>query len=169
MTRLRAGMGMLVAVAVALGLYFTIGQNGDEVPAWIALPAEAAVQASASTPEDQAGGTVRYYLRCKMPGDASVALVRFASGIREATWETGAPRVASRDDLGVRGSWPEWVRKQMYRVPEVTAGRAMSGRTGGEQIYVYAWPMQDACVVELVLVGAARSPVVAEKTKPEKE
>ncbi|MGA2497203.1 MAG: hypothetical protein ABSH20_05650 [Tepidisphaeraceae bacterium] len=160
---------MLVALAVALGLYFTIGQNSKEVPAWITLPPGASVQASESAPEDQADGGVRYYLRFKMPGDVATALTQFTSGIRETKWEVAAPRVATRDDLGVRGSWPEWVKKQMHRVPDVSAGRAMSGSASGERLYAYAWPTKEACVVELVVMGTARGPAAPAKAKPVEE
>ncbi len=168
-TPLRAVVGMLVAMAVALGLYVTIGNSGEEVPAWIALPPGAAVQVSASAPEDQANGAVRYYLRFKAQGEVSTVLAHVTSSMTKATWESVLPRTATRDDLGVRGSWPEWVRKQLHRPPDVSAGRAMIGRAAGDVLHLYAWPTEEACMVEVVLLGAARGEAVTENGRPNEE
>jgi len=148
-------VGLLVGLAVALGLYWTIGQAGDEIPAWISLPPGAVVRTSMSAPEGDIGGSVRYYLRLELPGEVTTSLAQFSGCIKATHWETGLPRIATRDDLGVRSSWPDWVRERMYRVPDVSAGRVMSSRTESERLHVYAWPTKERCVLEFVQEGPA--------------
>lgn len=153
-THARAVVGLLVGLAMALGLYWTIGQTGREVPSWIALPPGAVVAVSQPAPEGNTDA-VRYYLRLELPGEASTALVQFTGGIKDAAWEPGLPRTATRDDLGLRSAWPAWVREKLYRVPDVAAGRVMSSRTATERLHVYAWPAKEQCIVELVQEGPA--------------
>ncbi|MFI5381029.1 MAG: hypothetical protein ACHRHE_17160 [Tepidisphaerales bacterium] len=166
-TPLRAGAGALAGVAVALVLYFSIGRGNDEVPPWITLPPGAVVKVSAAAPEDETRGAVRYYLRYELPGDPATVLVQFTGGIAQATWDPGVPRLATHDDLGLRSNWPAWVREQMYRVPDVSAGRAMSGRTTTEWLHAYAWPTQAACVVELVQEVQANRGTTQHSAKPD--
>jgi hypothetical protein len=157
---------MMVGIAVALGLYFSIGRSNEEVPPWVVLPTGASVQVSASAPAEDDHSTVRYYLRFVLPGDASTVLVQFTSGISNAKWDAGLPRIATHDDLGLRSNWPAWVKEHMHRVRAVSDGRAMTSHGAGEQLYAYAWPADEGCIVELVQEVQSRAGTTVHSIRP---
>ena len=149
---------IVCAIVIAGVLYYWMGRN-DPLPMWVSLPPGSSVLVSRYKPAGEAEGRVlvgnvrqaQYYLQVRCQSGPQDALLQWMPCLSGFTWENTTPRQTKVADSFVRAGWPEWVRKSSYHAQDVQAGFTLSSSSPPTRLYLYAWPVDGGCVVELVV------------------
>jgi hypothetical protein len=149
---LRVVLGLLLALALAAGLYWWVGRL-DPVPVWLPLPADAKLVDSRWAPDVASQtGSVQYYLRIVLPDPPREAAAKLGEQLSGAAVRVS--RQAEREDLLTRGTWPSWVQDRLAKVDDVSKGWAIICEQGADKFHIHAWPnTRGGSTVEMVQEG----------------
>jgi hypothetical protein len=140
----------ILALLLGGSLYAAVRMVHVPLPGWTSLPVNCRVLRSAYNLASRRPlyEGPEYYLRFTSPDKPSIILARISRTVNKTYEVMGGARAINRQDVRRRRQAPRWLRQRL--LPNEDRGLVVEHPDGPVHIYIYAWPVQNGTIVEVI-------------------